>query len=549
MEKLANLEEGLLVEIEVLNGIGDFLRDENNRKGDLLVANLSKLILICNTSLPSQDQQYKLAGIRVLVNLSADNDYNRQHLLENEKLWLLIADHFKLESNLDVLQRLILFLNQFIYSELKNQYLQAIFDTAIFGDRILEVLIEFQPLTLFFKELIQVNLSKILQLDNREFYINLIDLCLKRLYSLCQEELDEDDEEEVENIADILFNLTMFEDLEIDLLNANYRVLSIMNVIPDITNITKVKRQLFAASGNITSMKNHHDEAKIAIDMFQNSSDPYTLSASAITLGNYVISLDKCEELLVLIEKHMGLETFIAKFLSIQINDVIQIQMFHVLTKIINQETSKYILVNNEQLVKFSKLVQDNYQYYPEVGKVYYKFVKKFIKIQFIDGHTQILGYLPIWELLTDEEIKLLLLQSYCGDYIEQRLTIDESNFINDLVASSLAIDSSITMEVILQKIKTLSILFHSLNSKKITINSINETDTFFKLLNQLLTKMSQEIIPQAQGQPQNNILINNSRFLSISIIQFVENKFPTSTNDDIISIGQTCRKLVDEGN
>lgn len=552
MEKLDELTDDFSANISVFNHIGDFLRDEDNRKCSLTMERLPQLVLICNKSLQySQDKHVLLSVMRLLINLTADNDYNRRFLVEDTQLWRIVENLLITSDDKDVLERMVLFLNQFIYSDFKQKYLNLIFSKINFFNnlKIIENLTTNQSFTLFLQELILSNISTILQDLNRTCYIKLIDIYLLRLEFLVQGNLDQDEEaeEEVESIVDIIANLTLFEDLDTGSINANYRVITILNMIPNMTNITKVKRKLFATSGNITSMKNYHENAKVAIKLFESSTDPYALSATAISLGNYVTSVDRCEELLVIIENSYGLESFMRNFLNIQINDIIQIQMFYCLTKIINESNSSYIISNYEQLIKYSKLINDNYDYYVEVGKIYYKFIKKLINLQFVNGKQDMLQYLSIWKLTQDDEIKLLLLQSYCKNRIDTTSNQEETNFINDLITNSLNIDSQITLELILEKIKTLSIFFHKLNSCDThLIESINQSEIFLKKLDQFLNKILEDIIPQAKNQPQYNIVVNNSRFLSISIMQSFEKNFKTTDNEKLISISTKCRELVD---
>ena len=562
-------------DVSTWNKIGDFLRDESNRSGLLTKESLPSLIDLTIPNLKDfveskGNEELILANFRALINLTADNDYNRSFLLKNQGLWHYVDAILTIENEA-IVERMLIFLSQFIYSEKKQEYLTSIFTLLSSMPSIVEKLHSLDSFILFFKELVVVNEQQIVSSKEKDIYIHYIDWFLKELENRLKTEnsnvnvqnVSEDDEEEDEeededevllSLSDIIAHLTMFEDLNLSIINANYRVLRVMEgICPGLPNITHIKRKLFAASGNITSMKNYPGEVDMALDYFKNPNvgDSYVLSALAITLGNYVTSLTKSQELNNLIEHDYGMEPLFEKFFNIKVTDVIQIQSIHLLNNMVNAANVKYVLINVDGLRRMAKVIVDNNQYYPEMGKLFYKFMKKFITLQFIDGAGDISRYVDLWGLFNDkdnsdhQEIKLLLLQAYI------RTPTNITPFVTRLITDAVTLNSetSVTIDLILQRLKTLGMFMHNLNTSSITVTNLqeyfggNETyvSLFLQPFSQLLLKLKDDVLEQSKNQPQYSILLNNSKFLCVSVLKFQQTGPSDGLNNEIISC---CKEI-----
>jgi hypothetical protein len=550
-------------DISSWNNVGDFLRDDSNRSSLSTKESLPNLIDLTTPNLKDLvqsrgNEELVLANLRVLINLTADNDYNRSFLLENLDFWHSVDAILTIENEA-VVERMVIFLSQFIYSEKKQEYLTSIFTLVPSIPSIVEKLHSLDSFILLFKELVVVNEQQIVSCKEKDIYIQDINWFLSELeYRVkCEndqvhdEEVsdDDDDDEVLVSLCDIVARLTMFDDLDLRSINANYRVLKVMEgVSSESPNITHIKRKLFSASGNITSMKNYCGEIDMALEYFKNPNvcDSYVLPALAITLGNFVTSETKSQELNASIKHQYGMEPFFKKFFNMKVTDVIQIQSIHLLNNIVNGENVKYVLSNLNGFGRMARIIVDNNQYYPEMSRLFYKFTKKFITLEFINGAGDMSRYFDLWGLFSDrdnsdhQEIELLLLQAYI------RAPTNLSPFVTKLITNAVTLNSntSITIDLILQRLKTLGMFMHNLNSRDITVADLQEyfggkenyVNLFLQPLSQLLLKLKDDVLEQSKSQPQYSILLNNSKFLCVSIIKFQSTGPSNDLDNEIVT-------------
>lgn len=542
MDQIAAMEPDKLSVADLI-AIGDRLRDENERAS----CNAPGLILMCNAKLSGLDEKVILATLRVLVNLAADNDRNRDQMLLDNELWDIVGDLYLKFENDDVTTRLSILLNQFVHSDRKQENLERLFKLVPLSKIYRKILFSCTEFKLFLAELIKANMSLIMRDNTNPVYVSLINDFLEEFESTISEldtEFDDSSEEEVDSLADTLVNLTLFEDIDIEPV-LMYRVFRLLgSEIPKLTNVTKIKKKLFAISGNISSMKSIKINVKTTFDYFLKSTDPYVVSATAITLGNYVTSKERSEEFVTLFQDQ--LEEFTNKLMKTQITDIIQLQSYSCLTKILNVEICGHIVRNYKLLVSTAELVKVNSQYYPLVRTVFVNFIKKFVQIQFVESGEAIDDYDRLWRAVDDNGVNVLLIRAIRGHgewvgfgadapqpsyanlkgFVRLILTDDESTALCDDMLESFYDDHHLrkcfaafsgqksSVNEVLEMIKSLSVWLK--RKPRFGIHVMKDLYIFMDVLMENLT------YPKKDYNTERKVLLNNAKYLSHAIIEYM---------------------------
>ena len=151
--------------------------------------------------------------------------------------------------------------------------------------------------------------------------------------------------------------------------------------------------------------------------------DSYALAASSIILGNFITSRETADQIILLIDKRIGmLKFFHLYFHNFTINDVIQLQAVHLLSNIMTPTNANLIFANYDLLFnKYTKIIVDNRNYYQEVLNIYLKFIKLLVRASLsFAKEKNIMDYCSMWqylftnveELVSINEVKLLIVQA-----------------------------------------------------------------------------------------------------------------------------------------
>lgn len=550
--------------------LGDALRDEDIRSNEIVTESISEIQDMASITFDPINEALILEVLRALVNLTADNDVNRSRLTENntesKKFWEILLNLFEIRNE-TINTRLIILFNQFINNtELKKDYLEFFYQIKVDSALInyLEGTLgnsrigDFDMSIEFLSEYFDININSVLHesriIVKARKYIDLLLISLERVLTEVDENYLESSNEMLLNLSNILLNLTSFEDLlGIQSINPNLRCLSIIKSITmDFENKVTIKRKLLAVSGNITSMKSYNskDELYTLINYFKHPhKDPYLMSSCAISIGNYVTSKEKLEELKYKIIEIMPFEEFINSFFSIEFNDIMQYQALHMLNNLLSSDNSALVLQQNG-LISMSKLIIDNSSYYKEVLNIFLKFIKKLIRCELIQNKTNMDHLMDLWlyfenldSSIEKEEVFLLVLQGYINN-----LNSGNTSFIKTLILNMIstnALSSEISFNFLAEKLKTMGMF----NQKVLTLSQ--DVDDFGRSIfgdvekyeNEFLLPLFEllDIIHRTLSNKEVNspdIIWNNSKFVAATLISVME-KSKTREANKIISIAK----------
>ncbi|KAK6867119.1 hypothetical protein K6H11_005276 [Candida tropicalis] len=492
--------------LESLNKLGDELRQDSNRISiydqlPILVPNFSKFLLQSSIKL-------QLETLRVLINISANNDQNRNYLTDDSDhhvigLWSVIKNHLDIMN--DVTKFVFIFLNQFIYNtQNKEKYIRFLYGQNI-QVKLYPIITDetWNEIGEFIYELLSLTNDK--SIKDEEFIKSCIDIDI----SIDNE--DEDEDEESESIWVDLLTLNK---------PSNILYQRVLEIIPK-KQSSLIKRKLFSLACDLAV---DDESLKVALDNINKTTDPYVFSTYCITIGNSIHDKASFEETRGLVELNLGIvklqELY---FIKNKITDVVQIQSIHMWNNLLDEKSTKEILTEYmNQLIAISKIIIDNGNYYKEILILYYKFIKKLIRlsetppadlIQFILDNDQGQSVL---------EIKYLLLQSYPEAYLE---------LIGEIV-------QNVNTTNVLEQLKTLGIINKSLESGRLKLEDSH--DKYVKPLGQVLSQLSNEL----DNQKGNNTswefraFENNLKYVAGTTINLLK-----ETDTDILN---TCNHILE---
>lgn len=574
---------------ESLKNLGNILRDESARQDD----RVTQIVPIIVESLCGEFDKLLVDGVdqsasripleelRVLINMLADSDSNRQFITQDEplylKFWNLLLQYVKqtneLDTNDELGVRILILLSQFARNTALRSYFASYFQKLDFHFVLLQAIVSkwLENRVDFFEDdnallLIEIsssiteNISKNIPSESqRESVLGQLNTCLEIL-QLCLDELSSgsasdqlSSEEALVQLCEIIVNLTMLEDiLGINESHINAAILDSFCKVPDdIEDYVAVKRHLFSASGNVSSMSSYDNwnDVGICIDVFYNgSSDPYLLSAASIVLGNAISNATQQKLLFDEVELRHSLELLIHSFFATKFNDIIQLQSFHLLNNIMSERTIYYIIAEKTAIFKAFKAMMDNEKYYKEISKICYQYLKKMLKTLLKDSVSSadltrfILESKDLWNLLTTSELVTdceevyLLLARYLVIHIDA-VQEDDYDFVQNILAFSTNaknVNGNVSSVYISEKVKNLSIIIQELARNDLLRHTIQivyrgDSDLFYerflKPLHELLVKF-RDFVRQSESintrNKELNIIINNLKFLCASTLSLI---------------------------
>lgn len=603
---------------ELLKKLGDFLREDSVRSSPEAKDSIPAVIRIANAELSqiveAQDGTHNdsliLETLRVLINFLANNDDNRQFLASTDlnykaTFWSLICKLFSMDTlntNINTIyERILLMLSQFIhntnllkdflifFSEIGIEkcligYLRFRIDSSLAAETGFdELVIPTEIYSEFMSEMSDSTSTDMVFANDCNEYLDTI---LRVFNFAIILNVDEDDEDEMDtvndvlsNLSNIVYNVTLCEDIpHLSSTEMHSNILKLIPQLPTkIQNFTLNKRRLFSSSGNIASMTNYDNsvDVSMALEYFRNpETDPYILSACAIDLGNYITSVEKSEWLRVKIDSEIGLQVFIANFYKIKFNDVIQYQAFHLFNNLMSTDIAIHSFDSYESLLKSSKVVVDNGQYYKEVFGIYAKFMKKLILFAFIEekgSHLSLFQFKELWTQFYPvdhpgtafEEIYLILTQAFIATKLLETGSLEHKNvpFVTSLVenlVSAKGLTADVPSTFLLEKLKTLGIFFktiatHSISGDVITkvlydsdsdkyhLHFITPYHTFLEKLQQILDEQGN--LNNANNPNQFSVIQNNSKFVCATTIAYCN--LPHETNEEVDAIQSICQSII----
>ncbi|KAG7194417.1 uncharacterized protein KQ657_004630 [Scheffersomyces spartinae] len=511
---------------ETLLKLSVALRDEQFRNGEEISQNLNGIIEALKTNLQNGTDQVKSETLKVLINLTADSDRNRCYLISDDplivSLWNSAIAIFA-SGNFELGRFTLILVSQFVHNTnndrrnveylskelcLFNPLIQFLGSHSVdYGwnvdnwrfvvELLAEIMMEYQ-------DIIRENVA----------YKNIESLDI--LIKILREHIaTSEDTEYLDHLIDCITVLTSFTDFPgIDSIDANKNICILISRVPThIKDAIKLKRKLFAISGSISSMTSFDNFNDVqfsieAVKSIHEFSDPYYLAACLINIGNYIISSEKRDA----VEGAIGNtpEDFISEVFQIRYNDIVQLQCFHFLTNFLAPSTAHAVVGHHLPLLAVATMIVTNQQYYPEVVRVFAKFLKKLLTLsagdeawkkydlEFWNGFNQ-LQLTP-----TDgTELQLLALQSY----LKLGLTQIDPALAEVLVSNAFSTKTlaesknrSIDFPFILVKLKTIGMLNHyilQLPKEQVPLfikspsNYVSDITTIFEMMETIASQLS----------------------------------------------------------
>lgn len=517
LHNISRLDEDSPDILTHLKTLGDELRSEEVR--EQLGQKPAFFIEQCCRFMKSEE--LAMETVRILVNFTADSDQNRLSVSENEQLMNIIASNLVGGSPFNLKMRYAILLSQFIRNtDLQATFMNTFYDFGI-ADALFDALDQDTQLLDLQLEIEAAIVSSAIDkiIVDSNWQRKAIEWTQK-LVEIYQTQLQAGDDSTIlESVSSLLYNLTKFEsDPGFNDTNISTDILKLLPRVPAIGNETMIRRRLFGACGNISSMNGYDNQKRLRtmITLFLDSEDPYRAGACAVNLGNTISGAETKSNFL----ESVDIKDFLDKFFSIQFNDVIQFQALHVLNNLMTESMAKIIFEDHYQaLLRISKVIIDNAQYYREVLAIYLKFLTKLVRSL---SSTQLASYQDLWIDVErcDSPIDVGILFALIGltEYLNGRF--DSSHFHNTLVKHLMSFLPEAPAIYYDEKVKCLGIFL-----VKIGIDKLNYDD-YAKLLSSFANR-------DFLG---NSVVANNLKFVAAKTLE---------TNEELGDIAVICRKII----
>lgn len=606
--------------------LGDLLRSEDFRSSDDIHSHISKLVEYVNQSIADymaclMSSEYSEIGpvtavlleyLRVLVNFTADSDRNRDYLTtrsapEVDILWRTLGEAVSYPTELkhagEVADRVVVLVSQFFRGTTEHdRYLKFIYSYKFFyllfhvlvGQYCVERpdfdIMETQLLIEVILELVDANIDNLATdavCKERTFeyisqFLSFLEILVRRFDDLEKQHDIADIDEVIANLILIIFSLSASEEIyNIGNIRVIERLLKILSILPTkLSSNTMNRRKLFSTSGRLSSLKNYGniEDLYLCIDYFRRTEteaiDSYALAASSIILGNFITSRETADQIILLIDKRIGmLKFFHLYFHNFTINDVIQLQAVHLLSNIMTPTNANLIFANYDLLFnKYTKIIVDNRNYYQEVLNIYLKFIKLLVRASLsFAKEKNIMDYCSMWqylftnveELVSINEVKLLIVQALIQfqGKDDSVTTVNAVDCIRSVLNTAICPleSTNIPIQYILEKLKTLGILFHTLTSNGASLQYLVEKffnndaelfkEKFLTIYGSFLEQLKLQVLDPslAQNESQFAVLLNNSKFVAGTTVSFLKNrdlKENESLDDIILLVISTCEDI-----
>lgn len=540
MAELQQIHHNLSVKTDLVNtlkSLGDLLREEQWRSNEACRPSITQTLELVKLSNEAASE-----GLRVLVNYTADNDENRRFMTseseQTKAFWNWAVD--LLGKDPVVSQRVVILMSQFIHNVSEEDSTKL---TAFLGQ--------------FTKQL--VNFLAQNEVEEVAGVVEILaELHERALGGISMEEasglkksivgtFNTGDEELMLYSAQLFHKLTAIDQFA-SLFQDPHCTLHLLQKVPEGEESLRTKRTLFAAHGNIFSLpgydnwNNVEKSIRLCVD---SQADLYAVAAAAIDVGNCVRSEKDQQKITKLIEDTVTLETFIGLLVQRPFGDVVQLQCVHCFTNLMLQRTSSLLAANSTALARLNKIVLDNGQFYPEIANLLFKFMKKLIRVAFVEAGGDLLGCKQVWELYAEtnaeghQEVVFALLQAP-----EAKHLLIEEDVGCELLAALFSVNQlQVQAHVLLEQLKAQAVFFAS--AAAFVAASIDRpqvdsaiVEPFAKFMESVSGAIGQQEPPESGG----NIVANNSKFVAASALNFFEELLPLIACSAAI---ETCEQFL----
>lgn len=543
-----------------LKTLGDYLREETNRSSELIQENLLSLLAQFNRLFQSENDDILLEILRVIINLLASNDYNRDFYTQDDvqevgQFWEIIKNNL-VDGSDPKSERIAILLSQFIYdTDHTEQYFQY-----------------------FHSINIQENIYKLLSTDNLANLSILFEFALELFRN--NQRLNEMDYDFIKKSPDILVYLTshwdtLEDDLDeeiwehlVDICEFNkpdnstfVRIIDLIPIIPEsLSNKVKLKRKLFAMASELS------DETSFdtAVGYLKNTTDSYVFAACCIVIGNFVHDVNSFQDINGRIIESFGNSTKIVDVFmeNFKITDVVQVQAIHMMTNLLDETRASRIFTYKEQSRALTKVVIDNEKYYQEVAALYLNFLKKLTRLGILEVVNSKVGLDDLWDVVFEFgednqkvlEIKyLILLEVVLNGFGNKSASLNRE--LIKAAVRPLSTNAAMGINHILEKLKALGIFHQELSKASIQelVDSAysGNLDQFIQEYLVPYCELWEQLVPQLETTdenketPQYKILLNNSRYVAGITISVFQDYDLVEEEKEVSRLVELCKKVI----
>lgn len=451
-------------------------------------------------------------ALRLLINLTAGNDANRGDLAAGfGEFWANVVKHIATD-------RVLLFLTQFVHdTELIKKFGEFFVKAGVFPAIVAYLGEEHEDYANAVELAAEIssNVDPTTLWTTPESFEKLVGLVVR---------LEEPDE--IEQLALAIHNISLVEHIAAP--PQHKRLLEALLQVPHIDNYALVCRRLFGASGNLTSMTSYRVDIELDVKYLR-ATNAYVVAAAAIALGNAITSAETRRA----VRQHVQKQDVHA-FLTANFNDIVQYQGLHMLNNLLDEELAEAVL--EVDLSPMNKALVDNYNYYKEVGAIYFKFLQKLIRLQ-----PTKMALLSIWESLPDEPEAHNVLFVLLPAILRDAEALQHKELVRRLLQTAVSpIPNGSSITYVLDKVTAVGLAlltFVSSNVEPAKLDLLGESfsNNFLKDLRLLLLQLQ---TASSEHGTATRVLANNTRFVAGVALQFVEGVPGTG-------IGAVCHELL----
>lgn len=490
------------------------LRDESVRASAAAAAIVPAVRRVGAQAMSRGDEDVTLEALRVLVNLAADSDRNRDCIVDEagggSEFWLHLLAAVR-DAHGAVFTRAIVLLTQFARNTRQQSYYATFLSVHGF----------FEPLV-----------ARLQPDDDAELIVELL------VYMAHTDAVPA-----LLAVAAAVRTLALAVDAD---LAADLAVVALLRPPQWISELSALQaallaaleltgasssvygcRQMFAASGHISAMPdcdNWQFAAQCRV-LMASGNGSWAVAALAVILGNCIDSSELRDALLALCD-----DQWVAHLCRSLANfgDVVQFQALHLLVNTMTPEVAAAVTegANLNAICRACKVVLDNRDYYAEIAQIAVKFATRVLRALSVSP-TELLERLhPFWGLFREDEVLLLVLQGVVKD---GRLPAGDGDKVAVLAANMVQPVSKVSITVLLEKLKTIAMVLQCEN-----VAAVIDANAALMLLYAVFLE---GLAHSFREDEPSEILLNNAKFVAAVTKQRFPAHAVTKTCDEILRL------------
>ncbi|KAL7663634.1 UNC-45/Cro1/She4 central domain-containing protein [[Candida] zeylanoides] len=488
------------------------LRDESVRASAEAAAIVPAVRRVGAQAMARGDERVTLEALRVLVNLAADSDRNRDCIVDEAgggaEFWSHLLEAVR-DAHGAVFTRTLVLLTQFARNTRQQSYYATFLGVHGFFEPLVARLQPGEDAELIVELLVCMAHTDAVSASSA------VAAAVRALALAVDAEL----------VADLVVVASSRPPQWIPELGALQTALLAALESTDASSSVYGCRQMFAASGHISAMPdcNNWQFAARCRALVAGGNGSWAVAASAVILGNCIDSSESRDTLLA--SWH---DQWVAQFCRslAGFGDVVQFQALHLLVNVMTPAVAAAVTVgaNLDAICRACKVVLDNRDYYAEIAQIAVKFATRLLRALSASPTELLEGLYQFWGLFKDEEVLLLVLQGIVKD---GRLPAGDGDKVAVLAANMVQPVGKVSITVLLEKLKTIAMVLQCENVTEVIDANAALMSSYAEFLQGLSHSLTEDAPPE--------ILLNNAKFVAAVTKQRFPAHTVTTTCDDIL--------------